>query len=243
MNNIDSERLRNIKILVVDDDPFSRKVVLRVLDGLQVAHVTETPSGEAAIAAMLDEQFDLVITDVQMPGINGLELLRRLRVGSTAASSDTHVIVLTSFSNTEVLGIAMALDVNGFLVKPMKPVSVAEKIMQAVSERVVVRAPLAYQSVNTTLLTVEVAPASAAAALDPTREISALTMSPSDDGQTASRVALSQLKPGMQLAQPVRAIDGTLLLAQGHALSQLNINRLLELHSVLREDWLTVVPS
>ena len=243
MNDIDSERLRSIKILVVDDDPFSRKVVRRVLDGLRIAHVTETPSGEAAIAAMQEEQFDLVITDVQMPGINGLELLRRLRAGSTAAPSDTRVIVLTSFSNTEVLGIAMALDVNGFLVKPIKPVSVAEKIMQAVNERVAVRAALAYQSVGTTLLTVEAAPASAAVSLDPTREICVPSVSPSDDGDTASRVALSQLEPGMQLAQPVRMIDGTLLLAQGHALSQLNINRLLELRSVLREDWLTVVPS
>lgn len=243
MTDIDSERLRSIKILVVDDDPFSRKVVRRVLDGLRIAHVTETPCGEAAIAAMQDEQFDLVITDVQMPGINGLELLRRLRAGSTAAPSDMRVIVLTSFSNTEVLGIAMALDVNGFLVKPMKPVSVAEKIMQAVSERVVVRAPLAYQSVGTTLLTIEAPPAFAAVALAPTREICAPAMSPPDYGHTASRVALSQLKSGMQLAQPVRTIDGTLLLAQGHALSQLNINRLLELRSVLGEDWLTVVPS
>lgn len=184
-----------------------------------------------------------MITDVQMPGMNGLELLRRLRAGSTAAPSDTRVIVLTSFSNTEVLGIAMALDVNGFLVKPIKPVSVAEKIMQAVSERVVMRAPLAYQSIGTTLLTVETPPASATAALDPAREICAPSEPPSDDGHTASRVALSQLEPGMQLAQPVRTIDGALLLAQGHALSQLNINRLLELRSVLREDWLTVVPS
>ncbi|RZI42570.1 response regulator [Herbaspirillum sp. HC18] len=243
MNNIDTERLRSIKILVVDDDPFSRKVVRRVLDGLHIAHVAETPSGEAAIGVMRDEHFDLVITDVQMPGINGLELLRRLRTGSTGAPSDTRVIVLTSFSNTEVLGIALALDVNGFLVKPMKPASVAEKIMQAVSERVIVRPPLAYQSVRTTLLTVETPHASGAAILDPVRETRVQDTSSSSDGLIASRVALMQLKPGMQLAEPVRTIDGTLLLAHGHVLSQLNINRLIDLRGVLREDWLTVLSS
>lgn len=54
MTDIDSEHLRSIKILIVDDDPFSRKVVRRVLDDLRIAHVTETPSGEAAMAAMRD---------------------------------------------------------------------------------------------------------------------------------------------------------------------------------------------
>jgi DNA-binding NarL/FixJ family response regulator len=53
-----------------------------------------------------------------MPGSNGLELLRQIRSGQTPARRDIGFIILTSHSNTEVLSAAMALDVNGFIVKP-----------------------------------------------------------------------------------------------------------------------------
>jgi YesN/AraC family two-component response regulator len=75
-----------------------------------------------------------------MPGMNGLELLRRIRTGQTPRPKDSRFIILTSFSNTEALGAAMSLDVNGFLVKPIRIGVVMEKIERAIQENFQLRA-------------------------------------------------------------------------------------------------------
>lgn len=229
---------QGIAILIVDDDAFTRKVVRRVLTDLRFTNVSETESAESALALLQGHRFDLIVTDVQMPGINGLELVRRLRAGLTGAARDTRTIVLTSFSNTEVLGVAMALEVNGFLVKPMKPGIVQDKIAQAMAERTNVRPAMGYQSINTDLRTLD---AQTQAQGDP-GSAGEPPGNDAEDGATPRlRVALGQLQPGMRLAQKVRTFDGTLLLSQGLTLSQLNINRLLELRSIIREDSLWIV--
>lgn len=224
------------KILVVDDDAFTRKIVRRVLTDLGFAEIGEAESGESALVLLQAKTFDLIITDVQMPGINGLELVRRVRAGLSGASRDTRTIVLTSFANTEVLGAAMALDVNGFLVKPMKPAAVQGKIAQAMGERASVRPAIGYQSVGTDLPTVD-----AQAQPGPATGEQGRGAESEAAGPPRRQVALQQLQPGMRLRQDVLASDGTLLLSQGHTLSELNINRLLELRTILRDEALWVV--
>lgn len=230
---------KGIRILIVDDDAFTRKIVRRVLTDLRLTDVGEAESGEAALALLEREAFDLIITDVQMPGINGLELVRRIRAGFSGAAHDTRAIVLTSFSNTEVIGAAMALDVNGFLVKPMKPAAVQEKITQAMGEHTSVRPTIGYQSVNTDLRTVDAPQPHAQSA--PTVAEGVRTGIANDARAAGRQVPLRQLQPGMRLNQHVLTIDGTLLLSLGHTLSQLNINRLWDVRSILREEALWIV--
>ena len=81
-----------------------------------------------------DSAFDLVRSDFRMPGMNGLELLRRIRTGQTPRPKDSRFIILTSFPNTEALGAVMSLDVNGFLVKSIRIGVVMEKIERAIQE-------------------------------------------------------------------------------------------------------------
>ncbi len=111
------------RILIVDDDEFIRKIIRRVLVDLKFVNIKEIESAKSALLLMQGHTFDLIITDVQMPGMNGLELVRRIRAGLTPAAPGTRTIVLTSFANTEVLSVAMSLEVNGFLVKPIKRLS------------------------------------------------------------------------------------------------------------------------
>ena len=229
---------KGIKILIVDDDAFTRKIVRRILTDLHFSDVSEAESAESALALMQGRAFDLIVTDVQMPGINGLDLVRRIRSGLTGASRDTRTIVLTSYSNTEVIGAAMALDVNGFLVKPMKPGAVHVKIAQAMHESPSVRPSIGYQSVDTNLRTVRAQPH---VQPGPTTGDEA----PGGDSDEADlprrRVALEQLQPGMQLWQHVLSTDGTLLLSRGRTLSQLNINRLLDVRSILTDNLFWIV--
>lgn len=235
MGNLPGPALHGIRILVVDDDVFARKIVRRVMNDLKFDNVRQVDSGEAALALLQDQTFDLIITDVQMPGINGLEFARRIRSGQTRAAQDISIIVLTSFSNTEVLGVAMALDVNGFLVKPMEPVVVRDKIAQAMDERPGVRPPIAYRSVSTDLSTIH-----AQRATRDNKGVVNASVPRSEESELARlpkrSIKLATLRPGLRLGQDVVTSDGTLLLSAGQVLSQLNINRLLDLSSVVADE-------
>jgi len=133
------------KVLVVDDDDFTRKIILRVLRDLGYAQTMEAASVAAALHLLEAHTFDLVLTDIDMPVTNGLKFVQLIRTGATHARADLRIIVQTGTSSSELLGIAMALDINGFLVKPVVPVMLDEKIIRAMTEKQSLRSPLAYQ--------------------------------------------------------------------------------------------------
>lgn len=226
-------RPQNASILCVDDDAFTRKVIRQVLAGLQFDHVDVASDAQAARAMLEQRPYDLVLTDVDMPGVNGLELLQQIRGGLAAVARDTRVIVLTSFSNTEVLGVAMALDVNGFLVKPMKPSIVYEKIAGALREDMQPRPPIVYLSVKTDLRTLP------SAARD--RPVRTPEVPKSSSQRPTRHVLLHELRPGMRLADNLFAAEGTLLLSRGHMLTRSNLNRLWELNIVIGKTTFEVV--
>ena len=69
------------KVLVVDDDPVVGKSFNRVLSGKGYAVIT-AENGEEALAKLQSEHYDVVFTDLRMPGMNGLEVAERVRPGS-----------------------------------------------------------------------------------------------------------------------------------------------------------------
>ena len=83
------------RVLVVDDDPTVREVVVSYLRA-SGHHVDETGDGESVAALMRDNPADLVVLDLMLPGIDGLEVCRRLR-----ASSDVPVIMLTALGTRD----------------------------------------------------------------------------------------------------------------------------------------------
>lgn len=229
-----------LKVLVIEDDDFTRKLTLQVLRDLGYSNVVDVDSATAAIELLNVHAFDLIITDINMPGMNGLQFIQKIRAGKTRAKPEMRIVVLTSFSQTEILGSALALDINGFLVKPIIPALVEEKLTQALSERLHLHSPVAYEAVRTELKS-----------LPPFKEKPSLhrtdAMSPAGVRQvrrTTERaghpISLNRLRPGMVLKESVRLKDGTLILPQGHALSELNINRLLDLGAMLSLNGIVV---
>lgn len=231
-------------ILIVEDDNFTRKLIVSVLHHLGFAKITEADSAESAIKLLESNTFDLVITDINMPGMNGLQFIQTIRAGRTPLKRETRIVVLTALSQTEILAAALALDINGFLVKPITPAMVDEKIDKALSERLHLHPPLAYEAVRTELKrqprTDSRLPLGHRGASIP---IAARNGSDGGTGWGEHHVSLQRLRPGMILKEDIKLLDGTLLLSSGHVLSEASINRLYDIRSLLKQTRISIDES
>lgn len=223
------------RILVVEDDNFTRKIILHVLHDLGFVHVTDTDSAESAIKLFEADTFDLIMTDVDMAGMNGLRFVQLIRTGQTLAKPDTRVVILTGFSQTSILGAALALDVNGFLVKPIVPAMVDEKLAKAMTEHLHLHPPMAYEAIKTELRQLSKPDHSPA---DTPRGAAIILGKSGADGtaaQNGARLPLHRLRPGMLLKENIYLGNGTMILSSGLTLSETSINRLNDIKILLRE--------
>jgi DNA-binding response OmpR family regulator len=110
------------RVLVVDDEPPIRTVLRGYLesDGFKV---TEAGDGDAALAAMRAEPADLVLLDVMLPGIDGLEVLRRLR-----AFSDAFVILVTARTEEVDKLVGLGVGADDYITKPFSPREVIARV-------------------------------------------------------------------------------------------------------------------
>ena len=133
-----------IRVLVVDDDPLVRSALRLMLGGQPDLEVIgEAPDGRAGVAAARAERPDVVLMDIRMPVLNGLEATRALH----ADPDPPRVIVLTTFDADEhVLG-ALAAGADGFVLKDTPPGEIVEAI-----RRVAAGDPMLSPSVTATLI-------------------------------------------------------------------------------------------
>ncbi len=229
--------IEKLNILLVDDEAFVRKVNAHVLSGLTQGNVLQAPSAREAISIFDKQSVDLLITDIQMPEMNGLDLMKEIRCGKTSAPAELPILAITSFSNTEVLGSAMGLDVNGFLVKPISPKNALEKINIAMREKINPRATITYERVMTDL-------PSLSGGASPIKEIKhrvnssisrTSTENASETNIKGTRVPLTNLKPGMKLLSELHTRDGVVLLVSGQLLTEQMVNRVKELEKLMAE--------
>jgi CheY-like chemotaxis protein len=107
-------------ILLVDDEASSRFLVGQMLRRMGFAEVLFAESGQRAVT-MLNAlpAITAVITDFRMPGLHGLQLLKMIRTGATAAPRNLTCAMLTSYAERHLVGLAIVLDVDTFLAKPV----------------------------------------------------------------------------------------------------------------------------
>ena len=221
--------VKNSRILIVDDDTFTRKVVRRVLSNLGYFSVLEAHDGTSAVNALSKGTIDLVITDIEMPGITGVDLVKLIRSGQAGERRDVRVIILTSYSNAEVIKVSLELDINGFLVKPIRPTTTNEKVVKALTETINLKSVDEYAGVYTLL---ECLPSSKLN----DDHVNAAILKEGGDREYYVRLPYSELRPGMSLRQDVLTRTGDVLLTDGHELNVLLINRLQEVESMLQTD-------
>lgn len=126
-----------LRILVVDDHPVVRgglTALLRTIDGIEP--VGEAGDGETAVAEALAHRPDVVLMDVRMPGLDGVEATRRIR----AALPGTRVLVLTMYDDDATVFTAMQAGASGYLLKDAEQGDIV-RALRAVAAGEVIFAP------------------------------------------------------------------------------------------------------
>ncbi len=111
--------IQDIRVLVVDDSAFARSHIIRVLRNLGVAKITEASDGKDAIHILSNEMFDLVVTDYNMPDVDGRELTEFIRQKSQ--QSHIPVLMVSSEANESHLENIAQSGVNAMCDKPFEP--------------------------------------------------------------------------------------------------------------------------
>jgi len=114
------------RFLVVDDFTTMRRILRNLLTELGFRQVDEASDGRVALEMLRDGVYDFVITDINMPRVNGYELLRQIR--ADAKLKDLPVLLITSEASKDEVLQAIRLGANGTILKPLTKSSLEEKV-------------------------------------------------------------------------------------------------------------------
>ncbi|MFA5530292.1 MAG: chemotaxis response regulator CheY [Thiohalomonadaceae bacterium] len=127
---------KNIKILIVDDFSTMRRIIKNLLRDLGYNNTSEADDGLTALPMLQTGNFDLLITDWNMPGMQGIDLLRTVRADPRLATLP--VMMVTAEQKREQIIEAAKAGVNGYIVKPFTAQTLKDKL-EKIFERVAAR--------------------------------------------------------------------------------------------------------
>ncbi len=212
----------SFRILVIDDEPFSRHVATTLLGSLGAGHIVSAASAEEATTALAaDPTLGLILSDHYMPDGSGLRFLADLRQGRLPIAHDAHFIVATASRSFALTSVALALDADSFISKPFGKEDLARRLYEfLVRGKRNIQPPLYYRNLDVNGMI------TAAERIDP-----AASVSSSDS--SVPMVGLDRVLPdtplGADLQVGKRAGEGTVMLRAGTPLTRHLISRLLEL--------------
>jgi two-component system chemotaxis response regulator CheY len=114
------------KILVVDDSSLMRGLAKNSLKQLKLNHVTEAEDGVEALAELKKEKYDLILSDLNMPNMDGIELLKAVR--SDRDLKSIPFIIMTIKKKKESLMEALEAGLNDYLIKPVTTNDLSKKL-------------------------------------------------------------------------------------------------------------------
>jgi two-component system, chemotaxis family, chemotaxis protein CheY len=120
--------MKRPRILIVDDSSVMRKIVERSLRqaGLDLGDVVEAGNGIEALAAVREGTFDLILSDINMPAMDGLEFLRQL--STVEAAKGTPVVMVTTEGSESRVVEALSIGAKGYIRKPFTPDQIKERV-------------------------------------------------------------------------------------------------------------------
>ncbi|MCR6631866.1 MAG: response regulator [Magnetospirillum sp.] len=208
------------KILIVDDEKFSRSITTRsvndITGGTETVIARDGAEGLHCLVGR-SREYAAAICDFNMPVMNGLQFLKQVRSGLEGMRNDLPVIMLTGHSDSALVGAALKLDVDGFVVKPASLQALQTRLRHALAAPHGVHAPKHYAPIDVDAISkylLENKPKQPAGATSQPR---------------GARTALDEIAPPVTLASDITAHSGELLLSAGMVLTPRLLERLREL--------------
>jgi len=121
-------RLEDTRFLIVDDFSTMRRILHNLLKELGFINIQEAEDGVEALAKLRAEAFDFVVSDWNMPNMNGIELLQAIR--ADARLKHLPVLMVTAEAKRDNIVLAANAGANGYVVKPFTAATLDEKLMK-----------------------------------------------------------------------------------------------------------------
>jgi two-component system chemotaxis response regulator CheY len=115
-------------VLVVEDSPMMRQLLVFALSRVKNLRVTEADDGVDGLRKLAGGKFDIILTDINMPIMDGLKLVKRVR--TDPSHRDTPIIIITTEGSDEDRQRAMQLGANAYITKPIQAPQVIAKVKE-----------------------------------------------------------------------------------------------------------------
>ncbi len=120
--------MADFKFLIVDDFSTMRRIIRNLLKEIGYANADEAEDGQAALTKLRAGAFDFVVSDINMPNMNGFELLTSIR--GDAALKHLPVLMVTAEARKEDIVTAAQAGASGYIVKPFTKATLEEKLLK-----------------------------------------------------------------------------------------------------------------
>jgi CheY-like chemotaxis protein len=205
-------------VMIVDDQPFVRQMMGKALGGSY--QVIESTDGMAAINLIRDRasrqpaaKIDCIVSDINMLPMNGLEFVKAIRAGLAPIARDTPILMLTGHAEKPFIATAIALDVGGFLVKPVSAAVFRERVERAIGAPIIVKSVADYATLIIPELDAKDLWSSSAVLSRPVAPVRAGDLA--GGNQLPKPVPLSDMKVGDRLAEDLLTDEGVLVVPIG----------------------------
>ncbi len=128
-----SDVFSSVNVMVVDDEEFAQRFVTRILGMLGTGEVLTADNGADALEklAETDIAIDLIISDIEMPEVDGYEFVLKVRYGAVPKYKDVPILILTGKDTDQNVQKARFHKINGFIVKPPNLEDLERKLRKA----------------------------------------------------------------------------------------------------------------
>jgi CheY-like chemotaxis protein len=239
-------------VLIVDDQAFIRVMmakalgddyrVLQASDGMAAVNLLRDSATKIADAAGTDlmaqqaaeTRIDCIVSDINMQPMNGLEFVKAIRVGLATVPRDTPVLMLTGYGEKHYLAAAIALDVSGFLVKPVSSAHFRERLERSMATPISLKPPDEYAMLIVPDIDNKDLWASATAPGRPRAPVRAADLAGRFSDKLPHQVAPSELKAGDRLSEDLRTEEGVLVVPQGTPIGAALIAAIMDLSEIVQ---------